>query len=185
MDMDGGYRGRSRAGSFSGSYGRSPSPYGGGSPFPGGGSPYAMSSSFDAYAHDSSMMNPHRSRSHSRSRRHSSSHRSPAIIIPPPNQGGYGGSPVAIPGSYGSYGGRVSPYGQGLPAPVPMYAGTSAPSYGYAGSGVPIPAAPGGTLVVPSSRRHRHSVSSGSHHHHRRPRSASGYVYAGSPSYRY
>lgn len=179
--MDRGYGSRSRAGSFSGGYGgRSPSPYGGGSPYHGGGSSYPMSSSFDPYSGDSGVMFPRRSRSHSRSRRHSSSsHRSPAIIIPPPSPG-YGASPVPIPG-YGNYGGRVSPYGQTMAAPAPMYAGTSAPSYGYAGSNVPMTAAPG-TLVIPSSRRHRHSISSGSHH---RSRSASGYALAGSPSYRY
>jgi len=200
--VDGGYRSRSRAGSFSGSYGGSPyhssSPYGGSSPFPSaGGSAYG-----DPYAFDNTIMHPsqHRSRSHSRSRHHSSSSRHSPIIIASPSQygaGGYPSNPIAIPGStvrssspyggsygsYGGYGGGVSPYGQSLASPAPMYTGNSMPSYGggYPTSNV----APGaGALVIPP-RRHRHSTSgSHHHHHHRRPRSADGYGYgtAGYPS---
>jgi hypothetical protein len=182
--MDGGYRSRSRAGSFSGGYGgtpyRSPSPYGG-VPFPGGGVPFPGGGGIpggggstaygDPYAYDE----PHthrRSRSHSRSRHHSSS--SPIIIAPP----AYGSSPMAIPGStYGSYGGAygggVNPYGQTL-GTSPAYTGSSMPSYGYAGSPTVLPA-PAGNLIVPSSHRRRHHSSS-SHHHHR-PRSSDGRGY--------
>jgi hypothetical protein len=187
MDMDGGYRGRSRAGSFSGSYDgsyRSGSSYRGTSPFPSGGT---GSTYGDPYAYDDSIMRPHHhhrhSRSHSRSRRHSSSsHHRPIVVTTAPQYGaGYGTSPMAIPGSavasssygtygsYAGYGGGVSPYGQ---APAPIYTGSSMPSYGgYASTVAP------GTLVVPSPRSHRHSISGSHHDDHRRPRSASGYTY--------
>jgi len=175
--MDGGYHARSRAGSFSGGYDAS---YRNPSPFPVG----ATSSAYgDPYPYDDEIMHSrrrHRSHSHSRSRRHSSSsHHRP--IIAPQYGAGYGTNPMAIPGSavpgtygsYGGYGGGVSPYGQGLAVPVPMYTGSSMPSYGggYAGSNV----APG--TLIPSSRSHRHSFSGSHHDRHRRPRSASGYGY--------
>lgn len=188
MDMMDGDYPRSRAGSFSGDYrGRSSSPYGGGvSPYPGGGSSY-VGSSGDPYAFDDRIMHPrrHRSRSHSRSRRHSSSsHHSPAIIIPPPS-GQYGtvapSSPYGTYGSYGGYGGRVSPYGQTMPAPVPMYGGGVSQYGGYPGSNMSIPT-PSNAIVIPQ-RRHRHSISGSHHHHHHRPRSADGYGYGVNHNY--
>jgi len=178
MDIDGGYRSRSRAGSFSGSYG---SPYVG-VPFPGGGDGSGFG---DAYAYDERIMRPrhhsHRhSRSHSRSRHHSST--SP-IIVAPARQYGYATNPMAIPGTvpsqsygtYGSYAGYRAPYVQQSPG----YAANSVPGYGYAGSPVAIPATASTTMLVPSHRRPR-SSSSHHHHHHRhhgRPRSADPYGY--------
>jgi len=184
-DMDGGYRSRSRAGSFSG-YGGAP-PYVGGSPYMGGGhSPYAgagagagagypMSSPGDPYAFDNQVLHPsrrHRSRSRSRSRRHSSSHRHrPSVtIIPASTQ--YGASPMPIPGavvpasSYNAYGSYGS-YGQPMSSPVAAYPSSGA---GY----------PPNMIVPTSSRSHRHSIS-----HHSRPRSTDGFAqYAGSmPGY--
>jgi len=187
-DMDGAYRSRSRAGSFSG-YGGA-SAYAGGSPYMGGGhSPYTASSGYpmsspgDPYAFDNQVLYPsrhgrHRSRSRSRSRRHSSSHHHRPTVTILPGSSQYGTSPVPIPGAvvpaspynaYGSYGS----YGQPMNSPMPAYAGSTG---GYAGSAGGY----AGTMIVPtSSRSHRHSIS-----HHNRPRSTEGYAYTGSmPGY--
>lgn len=172
MDMDG-YRSRSRTGSFSNYGGASPyrssSPYGG-SMGMGGGSPYmpqgSLSGGFDPYEYDVQAMYPrrrhrHRSRSGHRSRRHS--HATPIVIAPQANTGypGYGGYAGSYGAGSGSYG---APGAYGMAQPVPMY-----------GSGVPmatsIPAS-SSMALVPSSRRHRHSVSGGY-----RPSSADGYGY--------
>jgi len=173
-DMDGAYRSRSRAGSFSGYGGASPymgsppymgagSSYGGHSPYAGN-SGYAPGSPGDPYAFDNRIMHPssrHRSRSRSRSRRHSSSHRHrPAVIVAAPSQ--YS-SPMPIPGagalvpasSYNGYPSYAGSYGQ------PMYGG-NAGSYQQ-------------PVIVPSPRSHRHSIS-----HQHRPRSADPYAFAGS-----
>jgi hypothetical protein len=104
-------------------------------------------------------MNPSYHRSSSRSRRHSSSN--PPIVV----SGAYPSNPIPIPGtSYGSYNGYgASSYGQ-QPQPIAWPAPNS---YG-APSAVPT------TIIVPSSRKHRHSVSSSSHHRSR-PSSSNGY----------
>lgn len=192
--MDGYHsRSRSRTRSFSNYGGASPyrssSPYGG-SISMSGGSPYmsqgSVSGGFDPYEYDVQAMysrrhrHRHRSPSGHRSRRHSNT---TPIVIAPQSSVAYpvgtmpiGGSPVmqtAYAGSYGATG------AYGMAQPVPVYGGgvsvaTSIPSTGS-------------MALVPSSRRHRHSVSGGY-----RPRSADGFRYgnvgggfAVSPSYRY